>query len=69
MRSKIANEEKENNIVLFDWRVWTNWNGEKLEAIEMLNEMLHTHSVRIHIELEQGNDFTEISIINTLKDS
>jgi hypothetical protein len=49
--------------VLFDWKVWNNWEGPTLEAVDMLNVMLRHCGVKIKIEWDPGNDYTEVSIL------
>ena len=58
--------DKPADPVLFDWRVWTNWQGSKCEAIDMLNGMLRPHGLKIHVEWNSGDDFTTVSILNEI---
>jgi hypothetical protein len=54
--------------VMFDHRVWKNWEGASLEAVEILNEMLKPCGVRILIDWERGDDFTMVSILQDSSD-
>jgi hypothetical protein len=49
--------------VIFDHRVWKNWEGGTLEAVEMLNAMLKKHGLKINVDWDWPNDYTEVSIL------